>query len=169
MRIEDLVEKSGVGYHKLNGGYSFAVFYGRYGELRLSLKEIANELFEGTLSFITSDGLHYELLAIGKFTLKEVENLLSNSEDISKQLQTFCDRARHPFCDEIEQYVEEHKLSNNPPKLETFNLLTCMIYIGKGTQWHELSDSINARYEKFKVNLAEKVFQLIKGVQINGK
>lgn len=109
------------------------------------------------------------MLAIGKFTHKEVENLLSNSEDISKQLQTFCDRARHPFCDEIEQYVEDNKLSNNPPKLETFNLITCMIHIGKGTQWHELSDSISVRYEKFKVELAEKVFKLIKGVQTDGK
>ena len=165
MRIEELLEKYGTGFHKLNGGYSLTVFYGRYGELQLSLKGIADEIFEGTLSFITPDRRYYELLAIGKFTHKEVENLLSNSVDISKQLQTFCDRARHPFCDEIEQYVEEHRLSNNPPKLETFNLLTCMIYIGKGTQWHELSDSITARYEKFKVSLAEKVFQLIKGTE----
>ena len=165
MRIEDFLEKYGNEVHKLNEGYSLTVFYGRYGELKLSIKGITNELFEGALSFMTSDRLYYELLAIGKFTRKEVENLLTNSEDISKQLQTFCDRARHPFCDEIEQYVEEHKLSNNPPKLETFNLLTCMLYIGKGTQWHELSDSINARYEKFKVNLAEKVFQLIKGTE----
>lgn len=169
MRIEDFLEKYGDGVHKLNGGYSLTVFHGRYGELRLSLKEIDTKLFEGALSFKSSDGLYGELLAIGKFTHKEVENLLSNSEDISKQLQTFCDRARHPFCDEIEQYVEDNKLSNNPPKLETFNLITCMIHIGKGTQWHELSDSISVRYEKFKVELAEKVFKLIKGVQTDGK
>lgn len=164
MGIEDLLNKYGVGFHKLNGGYSLAIFYGGYGELRLSLKEITNELFEGTLSFKTLDGLYYELLAIGKFTLQEIENLFSNREDISKQIRTFCDRARNSFCDEIEQYIEEHKLSNNPPKLEIFNLLTCRINIGRGTQWNELSDSINARYEKFKVKLAQKVFQLIKGV-----
>lgn len=163
MRIEDLLENYDVEFHKLNGGDSLAIFYGGYGELRLSLKEIANELFEGALSFKTSDGLSYELLAIGKFTLKEIENLLTNSENISKQLRTFCDRARNPFCDEIEQYVEEHKLSSNPPKLETFNLLTCRIYIGSGTQWNELSASINAGYKKFKTKLAQKVFQLIKG------
>lgn len=163
MGIEDLLKKYGVGFHKLNGGYSLAIFYGGYGELRLSLKEITNELFEGTLSFKTLDGLYYELLAIGKFTLQEIEKLFSNREDISNQLRTFCDRARNPFCDEIEQYIEEHKLSYNPPKQESFNLLTCRIYIGKGSQWNELHDSINARYEKFKVKLAEKVFQLIKG------
>lgn len=101
MGIEDLLKKYGVGFHKLNGGYGLAIFYGGYGELRLSLKEITNELFEGTLSFKTLDGLYYELLAIGKFTLKEIENLFSNREDISKQIRTFCDRARSPFCDEI--------------------------------------------------------------------
>lgn len=89
--------------------------------------------------------------------------LFSNREDISNQLRAFCDRTRNPFCYEIEQYIEEHKLSYNPPKQESFNLLTCRIYIGKGSQWNELHDSINARYEKFKVKLAEKVFQLIKG------
>ena len=57
MGIEDLLNKYGVGFHKLNGGYSLAVFYGYYGELRLSLKEIDNELCEGTLSFTTVDGL----------------------------------------------------------------------------------------------------------------
>lgn len=165
MGIEDLLNKYGVGFHKLNGGYSLAIFYGGYGELRLSLKEITNELFEGTLSFKTLDGMYYELLAIGKFTLQEIENLFSNREDISKQIRTFCDRARNSFCDEIEQYVEKHRLSSNPPKLETFNLLTCMINIGKGTQWSELSNSISVRYEKFKAELAEKVFQLIKGVK----
>lgn len=164
MGIEDLLKKYGVGFHKLNGGYSLAIFYGGYGELRLSLKEITSELFEGTLSFKTLDGrLYYELLAIGKFTLKEIENLFFNREDISKQIRTFCDRARSPFCDEINQYIEEHKLSYNPHKQETFNLLTCKIYIGKGSQWNELHDSINTMYEKFKVKFAEKVFQLIKG------
>lgn len=39
MRIEDFLEKYGDEVHKLNGGYSLTVFYGRYGELRLSLKE----------------------------------------------------------------------------------------------------------------------------------
>ena len=165
MGIEDLLKKYGVGFHKLNGGYSLAIFYGGYGELRLSLKEITNELFEGTLSFKTLDGLYYELLAIGKFTIQEIEKLFSNREDISNQLRAFCDRARNPFCDEIEQYIEKHKLSNNPPKLETFNLLTCKINIGKGTQWKELSNSISVRYEKFKAELAEKVFQLIKGIK----
>lgn len=164
MRIEDLLKKYGFEVCK-SGVHRLAVFYGYYGELRLTLKEINTELLEGALSFTTVDGLYYEVLAIGKFTLKEIENIFSNREEISKQIRTFCDRARSPFCDEINQYVEEHKLSYNPPKQETFNLLTCMIYIGRGTQWNELSDSINARYEKFKVNLAEKVFQLIKGTE----
>lgn len=165
MGIEDLLKKYDVGFHKLNGGYSLAIFYGGYGELWLSLKEITNELFEGTLSFKTLDGLYYELLAIGKFTLQEIEKLFSNREDISNQLRAFCDRARNPFCDEIEQYIEEHKLSYNPPKQESFNLLTCKIYIGKGTQWNELHDSINTMYKKFKVKLATKVFQLIRGTE----
>ena len=165
MGINDLVEKYCVGFYKLSYGYQGVVFHGYYGELRLSLKERGGEMFEGTLSLTTLDGLYYEVLAIGEFTLKEIENLFSNQEDISKQLRTFCDRARNPFCDEIEQYVEKHKLSNNPPKLETFNLLTCTINIGKGTQWDELHDSINARYEKFKSKLVEKVFQLIKGIE----
>ena len=103
MGIEDLLKKYDVGFHKLNGGYSLAIFYGGYGELWLSLKEITNELFEGTLSFKTLDGRYYELLAIGKFTLQEIEKLFSNREDISNQLRAFCDRARNPFCDEIEQ------------------------------------------------------------------
>lgn len=164
MGINDLLGKYCVGFYKLSYGYQGVVFHGYYGELRLSLKERGGKMFEGTLSLTTLDGLYYEVLAIGKFTLKEIENLFSNQEDISKQLRTFCDRARTPFCDEIEQYVEKHKLSNNPPKLETFNLLTCTINIGKGTQWKELSNSISVRYEKFKAELAEKVVQLIKGV-----
>lgn len=43
MGIEDLLNKYGVRFHKLNGGYSLAIFYGGYGELWLSLKEITNE------------------------------------------------------------------------------------------------------------------------------
>lgn len=73
MGIEDLLNKYGVRFHKLNGGYSLAVFYGYYGELRLSLKEIDNELCEGTLSFTTVDGLYYEMLAIGKLLLKRLK------------------------------------------------------------------------------------------------
>lgn len=165
MGINDLVEKYCVGFYKLSYGYQGVVFHGYYGELRLSLKERGGEKFEGTLSLTALDGSYYKDLAIGELTLKEIENLFSNQEDISKQLRTFCDRARNPFCDEIEQYVEKHRLSSNPPKLETFNLLTCMINIGKGTQWSELSNSISVRYEKFKAELAEKVFQLIKGVK----
>ena len=164
MRLEDILEKYGVEAVKLSGKYHIVICNGKYGELRLSLGALDNDIFEGALSFNTLDGLvQYTLLAIGKFTLKEIENLFSNREDISKQIRVFCDRARNPFCDEIEQYIEEHKLSNNPPKQETFNLLTCKIYIGRGTQWSELSASINTRYEKFKAKLAEKVFQLIKG------
>lgn len=164
MRIEDLFKKYEVGVYKLSGVYHLGICYGGYGELRLKLKAIDDEVFQGTLEFDTNEVLN-TVLAIDNFTLKDIENLLSNREDISKQLRTFCDRARNPFCDEIEQYVEEHKLSSNPPKQESFNLLTCKIYIGKGTQWNELRDSINVRYEKFKVELAEKVFQLIKEIK----
>lgn len=165
MRLEDILEKYGVEAVKLSGKYRIVICNGKYGELRLSLGTLDNDIFEGTLSFKTLDGLYYELLAIGKFTLKEIENLFSNREDISKQIRTFCDRARSPFCDEINQYIEEHKLSYNPHKQETFNLLTCKIYIGKGSQWNELHDSINTMYEKFKVKLATKVFQLIRGTE----
>ena len=165
MRLEDILEKYGVEAVKLSGKYHIVICNGKYGELRLSIGALDNDIFEGTLSFKTLDGLYYELLAIGKFTLKEIENLFSNREDISKQIRTFCDRARSPFCDEINQYIEEHKLSYNPHKQETFNLLTCKIYIGKGSQWNELHDSINTMYEKFKVKLATKVFQLIRGTE----
>lgn len=165
MVIDYLVEKYSDGIYNEAGWYR-GLFYGNCGELRVKLVELDNEMIELTLFFTSIDRmLYHKQLATGKFTTKEIENLLANLDNIYLPIKEFCEKSVREFSEEIRQYVTENNLSRNPANLKSFNLLVTEINIGRDSSYDELNKQIEAKYENFKVKLAEKVFQLIKGVE----